>query len=119
MNYRLTPLAAEDIGDILRTSARRFGTLQRTRYAALIERAADMIAESPLRPGSRQRNDLTPGLRSFHIELAAGRRGAASHVLYYLPDDASSTEQKIVIVRVLYDGMEPGLHFLDDTAYLE
>jgi toxin ParE1/3/4 len=83
VKYRLTEAADEDVGDILRETARLFGRLQRRNYAALIEKAIEMVAEHPERGGSRQRDELALGLRSFHVELAAGRRGAASHVLYY------------------------------------
>ncbi|CAO3439039.1 type II toxin-antitoxin system RelE/ParE family toxin [Azospirillum doebereinerae] len=109
--YRFTRLAAEDVADILRESRRRFGPQQRDRYGALIARAIAMIVEQPARPGARLRDELLPGLRSFHVELAANRRGAASHALYYLPPDDAGTA--LVIVRVLHDAMEPARHRLD------
>lgn len=108
--YRLTHLAAQDIADLLRESRRRFGALQRDRYGSLIARAISMIAERPDRPGSRPRDELQPGVRSFHVELAAGRRGAASHVLYYV---ASAGDQPVQILRVLHDAMEPARHRMD------
>lgn len=109
-SYRLTRLAEQDVTDILRDSARRFGPIQRDRYAALIERAALMIAEQPRRPGSRARDELAAGLRSFHVELAAGRRGAASHALYYVPGPLFALPDAVLILRVLHDAMEPGPH---------
>ncbi|SMH63027.1 type II toxin-antitoxin system RelE/ParE family toxin [Azospirillum agricola] len=108
--YRLTRLAEQDVADILRASARRFGPVQRDRYAALIERAALMIAEQPARPGSRPRDELADGVRSFHVELAAGRRGAASHTLYYVPGSSIGLADAVLVLRVLHDAMEPGLH---------
>ncbi|UEM19487.1 type II toxin-antitoxin system RelE/ParE family toxin [Skermanella mucosa] len=112
--YRLTEAAADDTRDILKASARQFGPLQRERYAKLLIRAAEMLAQDPERPGSWNRNDLREGVRSFHVEHAAGRRGAASHILYYLTrhlDDGSNT---IVIVRILHERMQPA-HHLPET----
>jgi toxin ParE1/3/4 len=65
-----------------------------------------MVAREPERPGSRARGELGAGVRSFHIELAARRRGAASHLLYYareLVPDAGG----MVILRLLHEAMEP------------
>jgi toxin ParE1/3/4 len=81
LEAQLTEAADQDVVDILRDTARRFGPLQRAGYADIIGKAVRMVAEDPERPGSRRRDDLSPGLRSFHLEIAARRRGAASHVL--------------------------------------
>lgn len=96
--------------DILRETSRRFGPLQRQRYADIIGKAVRMVADDPERPGSRGRDDLAPGVRSFHLEIAARRRGAASHVLYYLRGRLDDGIEGVIIVRVLYDGMEPLRH---------
>jgi toxin ParE1/3/4 len=84
--------------------------LQRRRYAELIERAIRMVAENPERPGSRQRDDLATGVRSLHVELAARRRGAAAHVLYYLRGRLDDGRDGVIIIRVLHDRMEPLRH---------
>ena len=110
MNYRLTEAAAADIADILRETARRFGPAQRALYAALLERAAKLVAEVPERPGSRARDDLAPGVRSFHVEVAAGRRGAAAHVLYYLHALIEDAPDGVTVIRVLHERMEPLRH---------
>jgi toxin ParE1/3/4 len=95
---------------ILRQSARLFGPKQRERYARLIRAAAELAATEPFRPGSRARDELGTGIRSFHVELAARRRGAASHLLYYLPADGPSGANGIVILRILHEAMEPRRH---------
>lgn len=110
MNYRLTEAAAADIADIFRGTARRFGPAQRERYAALLEMAAKLVAEVPERPGSRARDDLAPGVRSFHVEVAAGRRGAAGHVLYYLRTRFEDEREGVFVIRVLHERMEPLRH---------
>lgn len=113
--YWLTEAADLDVEGILRESARLFGPGQRDCYAGLIEAAAGMVAAEPRRPGSRDRGELGDGVRSFHAELAAKRRGAASHVLYYvegvLDEDGGPG---VVILRVLHEAMEPSLHTIAD-----
>ncbi len=107
MTYRLTPAADRDSTDILREAVRTFGPLQRARYAELIERAIAMIVEAPERVGSRPRDELAPGVRSFPVELAARRRGAASHVLFYLRGRLDKEGEGVIVVRVLHHRMEP------------
>jgi len=110
VSYRLTEAAAADIADVLRETSRQFGPAQRQKYAALIERAIEMVAEQPDRPGSRQREDLAAGVRSFHIEIAAGRRGAAAHVVYYLRGGLDDGCEGVIIARLLHERMEPLRH---------
>ncbi len=114
LRYQFTEIADEDIEGILKTSGKRFGPRQRELYAGLIDRAAEMVAENPERPGSRHRHDLGTGIRSFHLELAAGRRGAASHILYYLRGRLSDGSDGVVITRVLHEGMDPTRHLSAD-----
>jgi toxin ParE1/3/4 len=111
--YRLTEAADEDIEGILRASIRKFGPIQKDRYAELLEKAAKMVAEYPERPGSWDRHDLESGIRSFHVEHAAGRRGAAAHILYYLRGFLDDGSEGIVIARVLHERMEPALHIAE------
>ncbi len=110
MNYRLTEAADGDIADVLRETARQFGPLQRERYAALIERAIAMVAEEPERPGSRRRDYLMAGVRSFHVETAAGRAGAAAHIVYYLRGRFDDGHEGVIVARLLHERMEPLRH---------
>jgi toxin ParE1/3/4 len=105
--YRFTALADADIESILTHTLQEFGNRQLVSYAALIEKAAQMIGEEPLRPSSKARDELGPAVRSFHIEIAAGRRGAASHVLYYISGELNDGKNGAIVLRVLWDGMEP------------
>jgi len=73
-----------------------------------------MVAENPERPGSRQREELAQSVRSLHVELAARRRGAASHVLYYFRGQLDDGREGVVIARVLDDRMEPLRHLTRD-----
>jgi toxin ParE1/3/4 len=110
VNYRLTEAAADDIADVLRETTRQFGPVQRQSYAALIERAIEMVAGMPERPGSRRRDDLAAGVRSFHVEIAAGRRGGAAHVVYYLRGRLEDGRDGVIVARLLHERMEPLRH---------
>lgn len=111
--YRLTRAADGDIEGILAESGRLFGPHQRERYARLIEQAVERVAEEPDRPGSRPRDDLSAGVRSYHVELAAGRRGAASHLVYFARGRMADGGDGIVVLRVLHERMDPLLHVLE------
>jgi toxin ParE1/3/4 len=82
-SYAPTDEADADLDRILTESARRFGAAQCERYTALIRAAILKVAALPERLGSRDWSDLEPGLRSYPVALAARRRGAAVHILFY------------------------------------
>ncbi|MGH7034912.1 MAG: type II toxin-antitoxin system RelE/ParE family toxin [Stellaceae bacterium] len=107
--YRLTASTDADINDILGYTLREFGPVQFEAYWRLIDKAGQMVGKNPTRPGSRTRDDLGQGIRSFHIEVAAARSGAASHILYYVPGFLEDGSPGAVILRVLWEGMEPKL----------
>jgi len=69
------------------------------------------VAADPEGPATRERAELMPGIRSFHIRHARGSDPEArvrrpAHVLYYRIIRAGLIE----IVRVLHDRMEPNRH---------
>ena len=65
--YRISNAARADIVDILRLSQTQFGDQARQRYQALILAALQAIADTPYRIGSYERDELAPGLRSYHL----------------------------------------------------
>ncbi len=77
----------------------------------LLWRAIQCVAEEPRCLGSKARDDILAGLRSFHLGLAARRRGAASHVLFYEERAITPGATTVVILRVLHDRMDPEQHF--------
>lgn len=77
---RVTDAAKLDFRTVLRETGERFGTRQRQIYRQLIAQAVKMVASDPWRGGSWDRGGVVPGLRAFHLENAAGRRGAAAHI---------------------------------------
>lgn len=107
MRYELTLAAERDIRDVLAATLKMFGTHQLAAYAGLIERGLALIAEDPDRAGSLDRSAVVSGVRLFHLELAAGRRGAAAHCLYYMTGKLSNGEAGVIVLRVLHEGMEP------------
>jgi toxin ParE1/3/4 len=106
--YRLTPRAAIDLADLLRDTARRFGPHQRDTYAALIETAAQRLAANPAHPAARPRPDLAPDLHAYHLATAAGRPGAAAHILYFIP--SAPPPATITLIRILHHRMDPTRH---------
>ncbi|HTT81054.1 MAG TPA: type II toxin-antitoxin system RelE/ParE family toxin [Stellaceae bacterium] len=109
--YRLSRLAEADVVTILASSHRQWGVAGRRRHAALLSAAMRKIAAEPLGPTTRGRDELRPGVRSFHLRQAGGadlegqvRRPV--HVLYY----RTITPDLIEIVRVLHERMEPSRH---------
>lgn len=116
MIVRLTREAGQDLAEIARYTVATFGAEQAMRYAALIEHGLAFLAENPHRPASRNREELRPGVRSFHLSRAAARRHAASHILYYHIAASEQGAQDIVILRVLHERMEPLKRLVDANS---
>ncbi len=108
--YRVTEAAKQDFKAVLRETKGYFGSRQREIYKRLIAKAVEMVAAEPERGGSWDRGGVFPGLRAFHLESAAGRRGAAAHTLYYGMERRSDGSSCIVILRLLHESMEPKQH---------
>ena len=106
--FRLARPAQIDLANILATSAERWGTEGRQRYAAVLAAAMRQVADEPEGPLTKKRPELRSGIRSFHVRYT--RRSAEGarvrrpvHVLYY----RVAKEGVIEIVRVLHERMEP------------
>lgn len=106
MKLRLTVAADRDIEHILAATYRLFGRNQLAAYSEVIKRGLALVAEDPIRASSHDRSDLRSGIRSFHLQLAAGRQGGAAHVLYYRVVSIGGVDE-LVVIRVLGDEMEP------------
>ena len=107
MSFELTDPAERDIKEILAHTLKHFGTKQFLVYKEIIKKAVSMVADNPERPGSISRSQIAPDVRLLHLELAAGRAGAASHCLYYATGRLSNGAVGTIILRVLSEGMEP------------
>jgi toxin ParE1/3/4 len=113
---RLARPAHIDLANILTTSAERWGTDGRTRYAAVLADAIRQVADEPKGPLTKRRTDLRySGIRSFHVRCARRSSEGATvrrpvHVLCY----RVAGEGVIEIIRVLHERMEPSRH-LDES----
>ena len=107
MSLEVTEPADRDIKEILAYTLKRFGTKQFLAYAEIIKNGMSMVGDNPEWPGSIDRSPIAQGVRLFHLELAAGRAGAASHCLYYTTGMTSKGTVGTVILRVLHEQMEP------------
>lgn len=112
--FRLSGPARADLAGILATSLERWGEDGRARYAALLAAAMRSIAAAPEAPATRDRAELVPGVRSFHVRQVRGAHGVKTpvHVLYFRVTSSSVIE----IVRVLHERMEPSLHLPSKKA---
>ncbi|RAI40503.1 type II toxin-antitoxin system RelE/ParE family toxin [Rhodoplanes roseus] len=105
---RISPRAQADLVQILSTSEARWGAAARRRYSASIAAAFRSIAAEPSSATSRDRAELSPGLRSLHLRHVCrdSRVGRPAHVVFYRAVEPDITE----IVRVLHERMEPRRH---------
>jgi toxin ParE1/3/4 len=109
LSWRLSRRAGRDVEAILRYTGRTFGPRQANNYGAMIHVAAARVAQAPYGLGTRARDDLRSGCRSFHVVRVAGRSRSARHLVFYriAGDD-------VVILRVLHDAMNPRRYRFDD-----
>ncbi len=106
--YRLSRLAEADLTHILTTSEERWGADARRRYTAMLATAIRKVAAEPDGPATRERAELSPGVRSLHVRHAHGGDPGTKvrrpvHIIYY----RLLAPELIEIVRVLHERMEP------------
>ncbi|MDA8230269.1 MAG: type II toxin-antitoxin system RelE/ParE family toxin [Magnetospirillum sp.] len=107
MTFEIARAAERDIKDILAETLKVFGMRQLAVYAAIIDKGMAMVGDDPERAGSIDRSEIGRGVRLFHLELAADRRGAAAHCLYYATGEMSNGANGTIVLRVLHEHMEP------------
>lgn len=109
--FRLSLLARADLAQILAVSAEQWGTEGGRRYAAVLAAGMRKVAAEPDGPTTRDRTELSRGIRSFHLRNARAGDAVAKvrkpvHVLFYRVLKSGLVE----IVRVLHERMEPSRH---------
>lgn len=107
MSHRLTAKAERDIETILRDTLTLFGPRQVRTYAALIDQAIALVASDPDLVSSRPRPLLGKGVRSLHLDVASGRIGSGSHIVFYAAVGRRSDTTQIAILRILHERMDP------------
>jgi toxin ParE1/3/4 len=110
---RLSPVAEQDIEDILAHSEENFGKEARLRYEALLEAGLSEIASDPDRPAVRRRDELGPGVRAYHLydarEQARTEHGTVKRPRHFIL--FRLCEPDILDVgRVLHDAMDLAEH---------
>jgi toxin ParE1/3/4 len=109
--FRVSLLARADLAQILATSVERWGIEGKRRYAAVLAAGMRKVAAEPEGPTTRDRVELSRGIRSFHLRNARAGKAEAQvrrpvHILYYRAVRPGLVE----IVRVLHEHMEPSRH---------
>lgn len=111
-NYllKVTALAERDLRDIFLWSETEFGNSAADRYEALIAQAFADLVENPFRPGAKQRQELLPGIYTYHLALSRehvpeGRVKSPRHFLVY-----RVIADHIEILRVLHDSRDLDRH---------
>jgi toxin ParE1/3/4 len=102
-HIRLGAAAELDFANILKWTTENFGARQSRVYRNTIVQAIGELADGPDVAGSKARDEIIPGLRTFHV-ARRGRRG--SHFLMYRIAPNSTIE----IVRILHDRMDLQRH---------
>ena len=106
----LAARAEEDIAAIRAYSIEHFGTAAAKAYLDLIRQALKDIRADPLHALSRERAEIGPGVRSYHISLSRERAGSPVRsprhfVLYY-----RRAETEIAVSRILHEARDIGRH---------
>ncbi|WP_234729405.1 type II toxin-antitoxin system RelE/ParE family toxin [Acidocella facilis] len=109
---RLSEKAEQDLIDITRWTARKFGARQAVTYRGIILSALMELRLGPAVPGSKKRDEIGLGLHTLSV-ARRGRRG--SHFLLYRPREGRIIE----IVRILHMSMEIERHLPRDAPALD
>jgi toxin ParE1/3/4 len=109
---RLSEPARDDIREIFRWTAERFGGAQADAYGELILTGLDRLRQGPRTVGARARPDIAQGFYTLHI--SRNRRRGRHIILFRL---AQEQGQPIVVVgRILHDAMDIVRHLPPETA---
>ncbi|MFN0171995.1 MAG: type II toxin-antitoxin system RelE/ParE family toxin [Bryobacteraceae bacterium] len=112
MQIVLADAAQRDLREALLWSEEHFGQHSARRYRDLLKQAIRDIAADPERPGSRERRELAPGVRTHHLFFSRDRArkdlgvvGKPRHFLVY-----RRREGAVDVIRILHDARELESH---------
>jgi toxin ParE1/3/4 len=94
-NYKLSPLAEEDLFKIISTTIESWGSTQSKVYAQTIDAALLKLAQYP--DFGKERSDIYNGARSFPVE---------KHIVFYQINDNG-----IDVALILHQRMDLSKHF--------
>lgn len=101
MKFRLSRFADRDFLDILKYTKKVWGLEQGYVYFRLLGQARDKFVADPFLPGSKPREDLAAGCRTFRC---------GKHVYFYrLRDDT------VEIARIFHESMDFPRHVSEET----
>jgi len=98
--FRVSSYADDDIESILRYTIRKWGFDQADSYYELLASARDRIAANLFLPGSKDREDLAAGCRTFRC---------GKHVYFYRIRD-----NIVEIARILHHAMDFEQHVSEE-----
>lgn len=106
--------AKRDLDKILDYTEDHYGRNHAKNYLGLIQQAFKDLENNPLRAGTVDRSKIHTGFRTWHIALSKTRAGSPIKsprhmVLYFV-----LTGKKVVISRLVYDGMDLKRHLPDE-----
>ena len=99
MKFRLSNYADRDLLSILKYTKKVWGSEQGFTYLGLLGRARDKIVANSFLPGSKPREDLAAGCRSFRC---------GKHVYFYRLRDNT-----VEIARILHESMDFERHIAE------
>lgn len=100
-NFRASSHIERDLESIFRYTIRKWGFEQADAYLELLSFARDRIVADPFLPGSKPREDLAAGCRTFR---------AGKHVYFYRLRD-----ETVEIARILHESMDFPRHAAEET----
>jgi len=109
-SYRLTIPARNDLIGIRKYGEDQFGIQTADEYGRLISQALKDVRIDPFRAGSKKRPELGKSFLSYHISFSRNRSGSKikrpKHFLIYY----ETSDNFIVISRILQDSMDLKRH---------
>ena len=106
----LGTLAERDFAAIVAWTAERFGERQADVYGEIMVAAVQALEQGPKVAGVRTRDEIRPGLMSFHV-ARGGRRGR-HFIMFRVVGGADSGV--IQVVRILHDAMDLARQMSDE-----
>ena len=100
---RLGAETEQDFRDILEWTAEMFGERQVDIYRATLPNALATLTGGPQIPGSVDREEILPGLRTLHV--ARNQRRGRHFIMY-----RAGAGNVIEVLRILHDAMDLARH---------